>query len=406
MNFITTAVRKLAGLHKRIRGIAGGSSAGKTYGIIKLLIDDAESDKTPTLTSIVSESYPHLSRGAMRDFLNILDENGHFEDFRWNKTEHTYTFRSGSKIEFFSADQPSKVRGPRRDRLFVNELNNIPKETWEQLLLRTKQYAWADWNPTNEFFFYTDILGVRKDVDFIKLTYKDNEALAQSIVDEIESHRNNKNWWRVYGMGELGELEGKIYKDWKVIDEIPHEARLERYGLDFGYSIDPTAIVAIYYYDGGYILDEVTYQKELSNKQIADILNNLPKGLVVADSAEPKSIDEIMTYGVSILPAQKGQGSVNQGIQYVQDQRISITKRSVNGIKEYRNYMWKTDRDGKVLNVPDVGFNHFNDAVRYGFESLKPAKKSKVNYEKIDDDSSMGLIPKYQRRRSGFNLDL
>lgn len=179
-------------------------------------------------------------------------------------------------------------------------------------------------------------------------------------------------------LGEPYNQERKIYRDWEVVDSIPHEARLERYGLDFGYSNDPTAIVAIYRYNGGFILDEVTYQKGLSNKQISDILLNQPQALIVADSAEPKSIDEIMSYGCMIQPAQKGQGSVLQGIQYVQDQRISITKRSLNGIKEYRNYMWQTDKEGKIINVPEPGWDHFTDALRYGMESLKPTEDEPV----------------------------
>lgn len=366
---ITSALKKLDKLDKRIRGIAGGTAASKTISIIQILIDKAQRDKSPTLTSITSESMPHLKRGAMRDFLNIMVDQNYFKDERWNKTDFIYTFETGSKIEFFSLDMPHKVRGPRRQRLFINEANNIPLETFDQLEVRTDGEIWLDWNPTNEFWFYTDVMK-RDDVDFLILTYKDNEGLQQSIVDSIERRKDNKNWWKVYGLGELGELEGKIFKDWAIIDDIPHEARLERYGMDFGYSNDPTSIVAIYKYNGGFILDEITYQKGLSNKQIADILGNQPKALVVADSAEPKSIDEIMSYGVNILASTKGQGSVNTGIAYVQDQRISITKRSVNGIKEYRNYMWKTDTDGKIINTPDVGFDHFNDAVRYGISSL------------------------------------
>ncbi len=373
----TQATHKLLGLKKRIRGVSGGTSAGKTIAILQILIDDAQTDSKPTLTSVVSESFPHLRKGAMRDFLNIMQEHGYFDDNAWSKTDYTYTFANGSKIEFFSADQPGKVRGPRRDRLFVNECNNVSQEAFEQLLLRTKEYCFADWNPVAEFYMYTDYIGKREDVDFIVLTYKDNEALDPSIVAEIESRKGNKQFWQVYGLGLLGEAEGRIYTGWKEIDSVPHEARLERYGLDFGYSNDPTAIVAIYYYNGGYILDEITYQKSLSNKQIADILNNQPKALVMADSAEPKSIDEIKLYGVNILPVTKGAGSVNQGIQYVQDQQISITKRSTNGLKEYRNYLWMTDKEGKIINTPIDLWNHFLDATRYGFEGLRPKRDIK-----------------------------
>jgi phage terminase large subunit len=262
---------------------------------------------------------------------------------------------------------PHKVRGPRRERLFINEANNIPLETFDQLEIRTKDEIWLDWNPTQEFWFYTDIKDQRDDVDFITLTYLDNEGLSDEIRQAIEQRKGNKAWWQVYGLGQLGEVEGKIYKDWNIIDEIPHEARLERRGLDFGYSNDPTAIIDIYYYNGGYILDEITYQKGLSNKQIADILINLEKILTVADSAEPKSIDEIAMYGIPIIGADKGKDSVRQGIQFVQGLRVSMTKRSINLIKEYRNYLWQTDREGRIMNVPEDLFIHAMDAVRYGF---------------------------------------
>jgi phage terminase large subunit len=172
-------------------------------------------------------------------------------------------------------------------------------------------------------------------------------------------------------LGEPYNQERKIYRDWNFIDEIPHEARLERYGMDFGYSNDPTAIVAIYRYDGGFILDEITYQKGLSNKQIADIFNNQPKCLVIADSAEPKSIDEIMSYGINILGSKKGQGSVLQGIQFVQDQRISVTNRSINIKREYNNFLWKVDKDGKIINEPEHTFKHGMDGVSYGLNDLR-----------------------------------
>lgn len=389
---ITTATKKIAKMRKRIRAVSGGTSAGKTISILQLLIDDAQTDKTPTLTSVVSESFPHLKRGAMRDFLNIMQDHNYFRDQSWNRSDYTYTFESGSKIEFFSADMPSKVRGPRRDRLFVNEANNIPYEAYDQLLVRTKEYVYLDHNPTNEYWLYTEVIPHRTDVDFLTITYKDNEALSKNIIDDIESHKHNKQWWRVYGEGLLGEVEGKIYKDWQIIDEIPHEARLERYGLDFGYSNDPSAIVAIYYYNGGYILNEITFQKGLTNKQLADILNNQPKALVIADSAEPKSIDEIMSYGVMIQASKKGQGSVNQGIQWVQDKRMSVTKRSINVIKEYRNYLWQTDKDGKILNVPAHEFSHSMDAIRYGMDSLRPREEVKPRREKHYDPVTGRLL--------------
>lgn len=372
----TSATTKIRKLTKRIRGIAGGTSASKTISILLWLIKYAQEYDNKTI-SVVSETFPHLKRGAIKDFLDIMTSHRYYQDSRWNKTDSTYTFESGSRIEFFSADQPGKVRGPRRDVLFINEANNVPFETFDQLEVRTKEVIWLDWNPVSEFWFYTDVLPKRDDVDFSILTYKDNEGLDAQIVKSIESRRFNKNWWRVYGEGLLGEAEGRIYTGWNLeVEEIPFEARLERYGLDFGYTNDPTAIVAIYYYNGGYILDEVLYLKGLSNKEIADHLLSLKRSLVIADSAEPKSIDEIKSYGVDILPAQKGPGSVLQGIQFVQDQKISVTKRSTNLIKEYRNYLWLTDKDGKVINQPQDFMNHCLDALRYALESFQPSLDS------------------------------
>lgn len=380
----TTATEKLLKLQKRLRVVAGGTSASKTISILMILIDYAQTHEGE-LISVVSETFPHLRRGAMRDFRDIMLEQGYWTDANWNKTESVYVFNrpdnnewKPSSIEFFSAEESSKVRGPRRDILFINECNNISHETYEQLEIRTKKTIWLDFNPVSEFWYYTDIAN-KVDHDFITLTYKDNEGLDPAIVASIESKKDKKLFWQVYGLGQLGEAEGRIYTGWNFMDELPHEARLERRGLDFGYTNDPTAIVDIYSYNGGYILDEQLYQKGLSNKQIADVINNLEKTLTIADSSEPKSIDEISTYGVSILPSQKGQGSVNQGIQYVQNQKISVTKRSVNLIKEYRNYLWMTDKDGIVINTPADIWNHALDAVRYGMESLKPKDQEVVN---------------------------
>ena len=200
--------------------------------------------------------------------------------------------------------------------------------------------------------------------------------IPESILEEIQDDKEKRpSLYQHKWLGEPNSLERKIYKDWAFIEDIPHEARLERYGLDFGYSNDPTAIVAIYKYNDGFILDELVHQKGLSNKQIADILSNSTKALVVADSAEPKSIDEISSYGITIIPALKGQGSVMQGIQWVQDQKISVTNRSTNVIKSYRNYLFKVDKEGKTINEPDHYLSDAMDAVRYGLSSYKSKKE-------------------------------
>lgn len=374
----TTALNKLLKLKKRIRGVQGGTSASKTISILQILIDQCQSDIIPQLTSVTSESIPHLKRGAIRDFKNIMMEHGYWVDSRWNKSDFTYTFETGTPLEFFSLDMPHKVRGPRRKRLFINEANNIPYETFDQLEVRTENEIWLDWNPVTEFWWHEgngvdfNAVSLRDDADAEILTYLDNEGLPESIKKSIESRKGNKNWWRVYGMGLIGEIEGRIYKGWQIIDEIPFEAKLERYGLDFGYTNDPTACVAVYKYNGGIVLDEIIYQKGLLNSQIAERLKNQPEELIVADSAEPKSIDEICVYGLSCIPAIKGQGSINQGIQAVQNRKVSVTKRSVNLLKEYRNYLWQTDKDGKIINKPNDFDNHALDAVRYAVSDMYP----------------------------------
>ncbi len=365
----TTALQRILRLKQRLRIVQGGARAGKTIAILMCLIDRAQSEPGLVL-SVVSETLPHLKRGAIRDFLSIMEACGYFQDSRWNRTDFIYRFETGSIIEFFSADSPDKVRGPARDDLFINECNNVAYEVYVQLAIRTRRDIYLDFNPVSEFWVHTELLPKRA-ADFIKLTYKDNEALSPEIVSEIESRRDNENWWRVYGLGEVGINEGQIYTNWQIVPNVP-EARLERYGMDFGYSIDPSAIVAIYHHDGGYILDEVLYRKGMSNSDLAGILKEQPKALVVADSAEPKSIDEIASYlgRGRIIGSVKGQGSVNQGIQLVQDQRISVTQRSTNVIKEYRNYLWKTDKNSEPLNVPAHEFSHSMDAIRYGLADI------------------------------------
>lgn len=379
---ITIATKKLLKLDKRIRAVCGGTSASKTYSILMILIDYAQSNRNKKI-DIMSESYPHLEDGAIKDFKGIMIDREYWKDDRWNETKHVYTFETGCVIKFISVDKLGKAHGPRRDVLFINEANNIPHNIYDQLEVRTKEIIWLDWNPSTEFWYYEHIKD-KIDHDFITLTYLDClNALDPRIVESIESRKENKNWWLVYGLGQLGEIEGKIYKDWQIIDEIPHEARLERYGIDFGYSQDPTAIIALYKYNQGYILDEIAFQREYLNKDIADILKNLPKALCVADSAEPKSIEEIRQYGVNITGATKGRDSVDWGIKVVQAQRISMTKRSLNLIKAYRNYVWQTDREGKILIVPDHYLSDCMDAVRYAMVSLAPMITRKEYIDKL-----------------------
>lgn len=371
----TTALKTILQMKKRVRIVQGGARAGKSIAILLILIDIAQSEKGKVI-SVVSETRPHLKKGVARDFVSIMTDHGYFKDARWNKTDLIYEFETGTIVEFFSADQPSKVRGPARNILFINECNSIPYEIYTQLAIRTSEYIYLDYNPVTSFWAHEELMQKPADTfDFAILTYKDNEALSPAIITEIESRQGNKAFWSVYGLGQIGEAEGMIFTGWRPIDEIPHEARLVKRGLDFGYTNDPSGLLDVYEYNGGFIFDEQLYQKGMSNKAIADFIMSLPnpQTLVIADSSEPKSIDELRLYGVNVLGANKGAGSINQGIAFIQGQRISYTKRSINLAKEYRNYMWMKDKTtDKFINKAQDFMNHLLDPARYALESYLP----------------------------------
>ena len=364
----TTAINKIIKLKKRVKIIQGGTSAGKTFGILPILIDKAT--KNPNIEiSVVAESIPHLRRGALKDFLNIMKWTGRYFEQRFNKSFLRYEFANGSYIEFFSADDSSKLRGARRDILYINECNNVDFNSYNELAIRTKQEIYLDFNPANEFWVHTELKD-EGDSDFLILTYRDNEALDERIVKEIEKNKLKantssywENWWRVYGEGLVGMLEGVVFSNWKVIDKIPDEARLLGYGVDFGYSVDPSSIIEVYNYNGERILNEICYETGLVN---TDIAKKLQKTVIAyADSSEPKSIEEIRRTGQVIKGVRKGADSINFGIQIMQSQSYLVTSKSSNLIKELRAYCWDKDRTGKQLNKPTDSFNHAVDAVRY-----------------------------------------
>jgi phage terminase large subunit len=364
----TTAINKILKLKKRIKIIQGGTSAGKTFGIIPILIDKAATNPNIEI-SVVAESIPHLRRGALKDFLNIMKWTNRFFDDRFNKSLLRYEFANGSYIEFFSADDSSKLRGARRDILYINECNNVTFESYNELSIRTKQEIYLDFNPANEFWVHTELKD-ESDSDFLILTYQDNEALDDRIVKEIEKNRDKaktssywENWWRVYGEGLIGMLEGVVFSNWKIIDKIPEDARLLGVGLDFGFTVDETAIIEVYNYNGQRILNEICYQTGLVNTEIA---KKLQKNVIAyADSSEPKSIEEIRRTGQLIKGVTKGNDSINFGIQIMQSQDYLVTSKSTNLIKELRSYCWDKDKTGKQLNKPTGSMNHAVDAVRY-----------------------------------------
>lgn len=346
----------------------GGTRSGKTFSVCALLVDLCIYGRKKWSVDIVSESLPHLKRGAMEDVDIILDDMGLTEDkeYTHNRSDHLYTFVNGSTIRLFSADDWGKVKGSKRDILFINEANRIPYEVYRQLSVRTSRTILLDWNPDAEFWYEVKSLDQREDTAEIHSTYKDNTHLSAIQVAEIESNKDDENWWRVYGLGLTGHAEGIIYKRWEQVSSIPNYAELVGRGLDFGYTNDPTAIVDVWYADGSLWLDEICYSPGLTNDKIAEILIGR-EGYTIADSAEMKSIDEIRNYGVRhIEPAQKGQDSVRAGIQILQRYPLKVTNHSEHLIYELRNYKYKEDKTtGIITNQPVDKWNHALDAVRY-----------------------------------------
>lgn len=379
----TSAINKILSLKKRIKIIQGGTSAGKTFGILPVLIDKCTKEAGLEV-SVVAESIPHLRRGALKDFVKIMRWTGRYIDDRFNKSLLRYEFANGSVIEFFSADDASKLRGARRDVLYINECNNVTFESYNELAIRTKKEIFLDFNPANEFWVHKELKD-EHDSDFIILTYKDNEALDESIVSQIEKNREKAatssywaNWWRVYGLGEVGSLEGVIFDNWKSIDKLPTEAKLIGIGLDFGYTNDPTSIIEVYNYNGQRIVNEIVYRTGMVNSDIANLLpNNVP---IYADSSEPKSIEEIRRFGKMIKGVTKGVDSIRFGIDIMQRQEYLVTSDSQNLIKELRSYCWDVAKDGTRKNVPIDHFNHAIDALRYHEMETLGLKKNYGQY--------------------------
>ena len=373
----TIALTKLQNLKNRIKIIRGGTSAGKTICILVLLIVYAIRNKGKEI-SVVAESIPHLRRGALKDFLNILKGMQRFNEEKYNRSTLKYEFSNGSYIEFFSTDQPDRLRGARRTDLFINECNNINFESYNQLAIRTSGDIWLDYNPSVTFWVDKELIG-SKDTDFITLTYKDNEILPKTIVDEIEKAKEKSkistywaNWWKVYGLGQLGSLEGACIPDWQEIEQVPTQARLLGYGMDFGYSIDSSSLIALYKWDDAYVFDEILYRKQMLNRDISNFLkNNDIDDYIYADSAEPKSIAELNTYGHKVLPVTKGRDSIVYGINLINQNKIYVTRRSKNLIKELGGYIWMQDKQGNTLQKPNpTSGDHAIDAARYILSSI------------------------------------
>lgn len=379
-NYITTGLKRIKPLFmsdKRFLVAQGGMRASKTYTILMLVVSwcQTHADKVAT---VVSMSYPHLSRGAVRDFKNIMKNAEIFEDERWNSSSKTYTFGNGTILEFMSVDKMS-AHGLARDLLFVNEANDMDRETFEQLAARTSGKVIIDYNPTHEFWVHTWLLkDYEKQTDFIVLTYKDNEALADTIREYIESKRPKKgeeasNWWVVYGLGQIGSLEGNIYSGWRKATETDYDdAQIVRYGLDFGFSNDETGLVAIWRKsDDSLIVEQKIFKRGILGSQYGDELRSAgvdANVLIVADSARPEIIAEIKAQGFRIVGADKNAGSVKRGIDKVMQKQIIYDGKDLE--REYLSYAWRKKRTGEVIDEPQDGNDHLMDALRYAVDDL------------------------------------
>ncbi len=399
----TTAINKIGQMKARKKVIQGGTWAGKTYAIIPILIDRCTKEAGLKVT-IVAETIPAVKDGAVDIFKEVMQTTNRWFEPRWTANPMVYRFANGSRIQFKSFDTVGKAKAAgKRDILFLNEANHIDYNIADALMTRTTKEIFIDFNPDNEFWVHTETLK-EPNSEFLKLTYKDNEALPKEILkallikrakaffnpelptEKLFDESNIKssywtNWWQVYGLGLVGVLEGVIFQSWELINTVPKDAKLIARGLDFGYSNDPTACVELWQYNGKYILNEIIYQKGLTNNDIVKLLkaNNINhKDLLFADASEPKSIKEISDYGFNIKAAKKGKDSINFGISLLQEIEFYVTENSINLIKELRNYKWDTDRTGKTLNRPIDAFNHLIDALRYvAIMVLKHNKKTK-----------------------------
>lgn len=373
----TTALEKIESMSERIKVIQGGARAGKTIAILIVLCDLSFSVEDKVI-SIVTDSYPNLERGAMRDWEKLLKGTARERYFKTNQTKHTWTnLCTGTVLEFISCDNEDAL-GAGRDYLFINEASRIKYETFNQLALRTTGDIWIDFNPTHEFWVHTELLKRPKGVSFIKVTYRDNEAIPENVLEELLAHKGDgtNNWWRVYGEGEIGSLEGNVYEGWLPVEEIPEGYVLKRYGVDFGFSNDPTAVVAVYEAENSSIcLQLMLYENKLLTPALVERLKAMPEGLFVCDNARPEIIAELQANGVRAIGCNKQAGEKMNGKLY----NIELVKRRkvlylVNPEleREYLTYAWRKKKStGEVLDEPQDGNDHAMDAIAYAVRDME-----------------------------------
>lgn len=372
---VTYVFEKLlaAFVNPRIRGIAskGGTRSSKTWSTLQLLHLLCINSEKPLVISCVAATLPMVKRGMLRDYKQMLLAENEWDENAFNKSDCTYTYANGCMIEFFGVDNASKVHGSARDILFVNEAQTIPREIFRQLDIRTRKKVIIDFNPVRKFWGETEFVGDRYLT--IHSTYKDNPYLSKEQVSAIEKNMNDANWWRVYGEGETGGVEGNVYPEYEVIEDMPETFTGRCLGLDFGFVNDPTAIVDIRFQGWDLYVDLLCYETGLLNANIAEYLtiSGINRIVTVCDNAEQKSIVELQQKRVKAMPCIKGRGSVAGGIAQVKQFKLHITKRSVKLLDELDNYKWiKDESTDTYTNEPIDAWNHALDAMRYGVDYL------------------------------------
>ena len=348
--------------NQRITLLQGGTRSGKTYATIYFLIDYCLMYSGMEI-DICRDTFTALKATAWKDFKDVLISCNLYNDKNHNKTDHSYLL-NGNTINYYGADTPDKIHGRSRDILWINEAHQFPQETIDQLFPRTRYKIIADYNPALGLEHWLDPY-IEKYPPLIT-TYKDNPFLPNVIIESIEELKNtNKSLWTIYGLGEQAVIEGVVFKKWQIVEEIPSYIRNHKLGLDFGYSNDPTTIIDVAVQGNNVYLDELCYETEMTTIDIVRKLKQLPRYKAIADNAEPRLIAEIHKAGINIHPAKKGAGSIEAGILVMQSMNIFITKRSYNLIKEFKNYTYSQDKDGRWLTVPIDNWNHGIDPTRY-----------------------------------------
>lgn len=349
----------------------GGTRSGKTYNIILWIIFEYCARNNDKVVTICRKSFPSLRATVLRDFMSILQSNNLYSEKYHNKSNSEY-YLFGNLVEFISLDQPQKIRGRKRDLLFINEGNELFFEDWQQLVFRTQERIVLDFNPSDEYHWIYDKVITREDCDFFKTTYLDNPFVEDSIIQEIERLRDtDEQYWQIYGLGERAASRSTVFK-YHEVNTIPQEAELIAYGMDFGYTNDPTTFVSVYTQGLNLYIKEHLYKTQMTTQDINVFLKEeqLLNKPIYADSAEPRLINELRKMGHNIAPSIKGRDSVNAGIDLLKRYKINVLSSSINAISEFRNYKWREDKAGMLINTPEDKHNHIIDSCRYATYSI------------------------------------